>query len=175
VRGWLRIVAGGVLAAVAIGLVTAVVGPSGPTFALVSHLLAMAWISFAVAVRQPALTARWFTVRSWEERAWRRAGTGPFRALLRAVGWERVITGQRRFDGTRAGLVELARQTRVSEFCHLVVAGASTVGVVVAAACGDLPAVLWLGAATIAFHLYPVLLQRVVRARIVRLLTVKQN
>jgi len=41
----------------------------------------MAWISVAVAVRQPALTAGWFTVRSWEERAWRRAGTGPFRAL----------------------------------------------------------------------------------------------
>ena len=173
-RGWLRIGVGGVVAATAISLMAVVVGPSGPTFALVSHLLAMAWISVAVAVRQPALTAGWFTVRSWEERAWRRAGTGPFRALLRLVGWERVITGQRRFDGTRAGLVELARQTRLSEFCHLVVAGASAGGVAVAAMCGDVSAVLWLGAATVAFHLYPVLLQRVLRARIVRLLTVKQ-
>jgi hypothetical protein len=175
VRGWLRIVAGGVLTSAAIGSVAAVVGSSGPTFALVSHLLAMAWISFAVAVRQPALTAGWFTVRSWEERVWRRAGTGPFRSLLRVVGWERVITGQRRFDGTRAGLAELARQTRVSEFCHLVVAGGSGLGVVVAAVCGDLSAALWLGAATPAFHLHPVLLQRVVRGRIVRLVTMKQT
>jgi hypothetical protein len=175
VRGWLRIVAGGVPAAAAIWLVALVVGPSGPTFALVSHLLAMAWISYAVAVRQPALTAGWFAVRSWEERAWHRAGTGPFRALLRAVGWERVITVQRRFDGSRAGLAELARQTRLSEFCHLVVAAASVAGMAVAAAFGDRSAVLWLGAATVAFHLYPVLLQRVLRARIVRLLTVKHN
>ena len=174
-RGWLQIVVAGVLTAAAIGLVAIVAGPSGPAFAVVSHLLAMAWVSVFVAVRQPALTARWFTVRSWEERAWRRAGTGPFRALLRSVGWERVITVQRRFDGTRAGLAELARQTRVSEFCHLVVAGASAAAVVVAAVCGDLPAVLWLGAATVAFHLHPVLLQRVVRARIVRLMTVKQH
>jgi hypothetical protein len=36
-------------------------------------------------------------------------------------------------------------------------------------------AVLWLGVATVAFHLYPVLLQRVLRARIVRLMTVKQS
>jgi hypothetical protein len=173
VRGWLRIVVGAVSAATAIGLVAVVVGPSGPTFALVSHLVAMAWISVAAAVRQPALTAGWFTVRSWEERVWRRAGTGPFRVLLRLVGWERVITVQRRFDGTRAGLAELARQTRVSEFCHVVVAGASAVGVAVAAWCGDVSAVLWLGAATVAFHLHPVLLQRVLRARIVRIMTVK--
>jgi hypothetical protein len=85
------------------GLVAAAAGPSDPTFALLSHLLAMAWISCAVAVRQPALTARWFTVRGWEERVRRRVGTGPFRALLRVLGRERVISGQRRFDGTRAG------------------------------------------------------------------------
>ncbi len=77
------------------------------------------------------------------------------------------------FDGTRAGLAELARQTRVSEFCHLVVAALGGVAVAIAALCGDLPAVLWLGGTTVAFHLHPVLLQRALRARIVRLMTVK--
>jgi hypothetical protein len=166
---------GGLAAAAAIGAVALLVGPSGPTFALVAHLLAMAWISGVVGARQPALTAHWFDVRPWEERTWRRAGIGPFRAALRAVGWERVITAQRAFDGTRAGLGELARQTRVSEFCHLVVAGLGALAVVVAAVCGDVPAVLWLGGATLVSHLYPVLLQRALRARIVRLMTVKQD
>lgn len=164
---------GGLAAAAAIGATGLLIGPSGPTFALVAHLLTMAWISAAVAAWQPALSARWFAVRPWEEGAWRRAGIGPFRALLRAVGWERVITAQRRFDGTRAGLAELARQTRVSEFCHLVVAALGGVAVAIAALCGDLPAVLWLGGTTVAFHLHPVLLQRALRARIVRLMTVK--
>lgn len=166
---------GGLGAVAAITVVALLVGPSGPTFAVAGHLLAMAWISAVVGVRRPELAAGWFTVRPWEERAWNAMGAGALRALLRAVGWERVITAQRRFDGTRAGLAELARQTRLSEFCHLVVAALGALAVAVAAGCGDLSAALWLGGAAVVFHLHPVLLQRALRARIVRAMTVKQG
>ncbi len=148
-------------------------GPANPLFALITNLVAMAWTATVLHRYRPALAARWFRVRAWEERVWPRLGTGLLSTLLRAVGWNRVIAAQRQFDGTRAGLTDLARHTRASELSHLVVAILSALGGIVAAVCGNLRAALWLWLAAVVFHLHPVLLQRQLRARITRVRSLK--
>lgn len=161
--------AGGLGVVAAGWLVAVVVGPSGPAFALVTHLSTTVWVGAVLDACHPALSSRWFTVRTWEPRLWRWLGVGGFRSALRGVGWERVVARRRGFDGTRAGLSGLDRHTRGSELCHLVVGAVGTVAVAVALACGDVPAALWLGCANLLFHPYPVLLQRALRERISRI------
>ncbi|RZT87396.1 hypothetical protein EV383_4317 [Pseudonocardia sediminis] len=163
-----------VLAASGLGVVTALslvavlAVPSGPVFALVANLLVTLWVGAAVDAYSPAFGSRWFTVRTWEPALWRRLGVGVFGTALRVIGWERMVTRRRGFDATRSGLRSLDRHTRSSELCHLLVGSAGTVAVVVALLCRDVPAAVWFGGAVVVFHLYPVLLQRILRARISR-------
>lgn len=126
---------------------------------LVRHTVATVVVSLLLRVLRPPLDGPWFRVRAGERTLHRRAGVHGYRRLLRAAGWEPVVTRWRSFDGTRAGLAALDRHTRLSEVTHL--AGA-VAGTLLVARRGGAGAVL-LG---LAIHVHPVLLQRSLRTRI---------
>ena len=168
-RSALRLVLGAVAAAAVVGTAAAAFGVRGPAFAWIAHFMMMAWTSAVLQVVQPLLRSRWFHVRAWEPRVYRRLGVLQFGALLRRVGWERAMSPGRPFDGTRSSLPGLERRTRMSEFAHLVLGAVGTgmVGVAVAHHAWD--AAAWLFAANVVLHAYPIMLQRVVRARLYRI------
>lgn len=138
-------------------------------FAWVLHFVLMAWISGVVDTARPQLRASWFRVRAWEPSLHRRLGAWWYMRLLRLVGWERMTRRTGAFDGTRASLAAFDRQTRQSEFGHLIIAVLVTALSVVAAAAGAWDAAGWLSGLTVVLHVYPVLLQRAVRGRLQRL------
>jgi hypothetical protein len=143
-----------------------VVRPFGFAFALVTHFLLMFWAVAVSAAWAPPLDHRWFVVQSWEPRSYRTMGAPLFERGLSAIGWNRLVEGTRAFDGSGAGLPALDEHTRRSELAHLV---CFLVAVVVAA--GAVWSRWWSGAAWlvglgVVVHLYPVMLQRLLRGRI---------
>jgi hypothetical protein len=70
---------------------------------------------------------------------------------------------------TAASLPAFDRQTRLSEFAHFVIAVLVTAISVAAAAFGAWDAAAWMFSLNFVLHVYPVLLQRALRARIQRL------
>ena len=144
-------------------------GWQGFAFAWTVHFLLMAWMAVTLDLAQPRLTSRWFRVRHGEARIYRRLGAFWFMRLLRRIGWERAMRARRSFRGTRSTLAGLDRDSRMSEFGHLILTGASLVMAAVAASFEAWGAMAWqLGLATV-LHIYPVMLQRAMRARIARI------
>lgn len=155
------------------GIATAVIaaawvfiGPTGFIFAWVTHFILMAWAAAAVGPRMRVPDHEWLRVRPWEPRLYRSVGAKAFGRLLDAAGWNRLITRERGFDGTRKGLDGLDQHTRRSEIGHLVCWCATVVLAVGALWAGSWVGAVWLLGLGVPFHLYPVLLQRVLRARI---------
>ena len=154
------IAAGGVAAA------WVFIGPTGFVFALVTHFLLMAWVSSVVGHRVRISDYGWLRVRFWEMRLYPALGVRLFGKLLDVIGWNRIISRERGFNATRQGLKELDQHTRRSEIGHsscLFVTAALTIGVL---ATGSWEGAAWLVALGILLHLYPALLQRLLRARI---------
>jgi hypothetical protein len=166
----LRLVLGAVGAAAVVGTAAAALGVRGPAFAWITHFVMMAWTSAVLEVVQPLLRSRWFHVRDREPLVYRRLGVLQYGAVLRRVGWERATSSGRSFDGTRSSLPDLERRTRMSEFAHVVLGVFGTGMVVVALACHAWDAAAWLFVANVVLHAYPIMLQRVLRARLHRLL-----
>jgi MYXO-CTERM domain-containing protein len=142
-------------------------GVAGPLLALLVQALLMRWALTALRLTRPALRGGWTRVRPWETGLYRRLGVLPYRDLLRAVGWERYRRVAQGFDGRRSSLPAYERMTREAEASHLLL-GALSLGLLWAtrrrasvAAC--------FGLSTVLLHLYPVWLQRTLRARLQRL------
>ncbi|WP_185996033.1 glycosyl-4,4'-diaponeurosporenoate acyltransferase CrtO family protein [Nocardioides campestrisoli] len=141
-------------------------GRTGFAFAWVTHFILMAWVSSVVGPRVRIPDHRWLRVGRWEARLYPALGVRLFGKLLDLIGWNRVIARARGFSGTREGLKELDQHTRRSEVGHSICLAVAT-----AVACGVLEtgewrSAAWLLALGLPLHLYPVLLQRLLRARI---------
>jgi hypothetical protein len=158
------------VAAVAVaGATGAVFGFDTFVFAWVAHFALMAWMASALTVVRPGPDGPWFRVRPWEPPLYRRLGVWAFMRMLRRAGWERAMRGSRAFDGTGSSLAGLDRDTRTSECGHLILPAVGTALAVVAGALGARHAFARLPALNLPLRLYPVLLQRAVRARVDRL------
>jgi hypothetical protein len=166
VRTVLPVTAGAGLVVVAGWVTGEVLGFRGPAFAWIAHFALMAWASPSVAALWPDPQWGFLRVRPWEPALYRRLGAGWYGRGLRAVGWERLMSSRRVFDGTRASLPALERQARTAEVAHTLLAIVGWVLVAVAAAFTAWDAVGWLTAANVVFHCYPVMLQRMLRARL---------
>ena len=151
-------------------LVGRVFGYRGLPFALTVHVLLMRWALYLLRVVPARPPDRWFQVRPWEARLYRSLGVLRYMRLLRWVGWEAFRRKAQGFDGRRASLTVFERATREAEFSHLLLAGIGTVLVLGAAARRTGKTTGWLLGANLFFHVYPVLLQRTMRARLERLL-----
>ena len=162
-------VGGGIAVVGLAGAVDAAFGYGNFMFAWVLHFLLMGWMSAVVDTVQPRLRGSWFRVRDWEPVVHRRLGAWWYMRLLRLVGWERLTGRNSAFTGTRGSLAAFDRQTRLSEFAHFVIAVLVTAISVAAAAFGAWDAAAWMFSLNFVLHVYPVLLQRALRARIQRL------
>ena len=166
VRGAGVSAAAAVCTAAAVAAAWMMVGPTGFAFAWIAHFVLMAGVSVALDARSGPLEHPWFRVRSWEAPLYGRIGACLYGRALDAIGWNRVVERGRGFDGTRAGLAGLDRHTRSSEAGHLlclVVASALAVAAVLA---GSWAGALWLLGLGAVLHVYPVMLQRLLRVRI---------
>lgn len=154
------------LAAGGIAAAWVFIGEVGFSFALVTHFVLMAWVSSILGPQVRISDHGWLRVRHWESRVYPALGVQLFGTLLDISGWNRVIARERAFDGTRAGLGELDQHTRRSEVGHgicLVVTAALSAGLL---STGAWHSAAWLMALGLPFHLYPALLQRLLRARL---------
>lgn len=172
-RGRRRWVAASAVAAGAVALIALFerwVGFRSPVFAFELHFIGMgaaAWIDPLLA---PGLEGQRFDVSAREERLYRRLGAAQFMRLLRAIGWTRALRDPRVFDGSRRTLASYERATRHGENAHLVLLVLSALAVAWSLARGWWDAALWIGSMAVVFHLYPIFLQRMQRARLRRLL-----
>lgn len=154
------------LAAGAIAAAWLFIGPAGFSFAVVTHFVLMAWVSAIVGPRVQIPNRGWLWVGRWESRLYPALGVRLFGKLLDVIGWNRVIAEERGFNGTREGLQELDQHTRRSEVGHslcILVTVAMALGVL---STGAWQGAAWLVALGLLLHLYPALLQRLLRARI---------
>lgn len=154
------IAAGGIVAA------WVFIGPSGFVFAWVTHFILMAWVSPLVHPRMRVPDYEWCRVRLWEPPLYGALGVQVFGKLLDVIGWNRLISRERAFDGTRQGLDGLDQHTRRSEVGHSVCLLITSVLAFGLLASGSRVGALWLMGLAVPFHLYPVLLQRLLRSRI---------
>ena len=93
-------------------------------------------------------------------------GVHVYGRVLDAIGWNRLIEGTRAFDGTRAGLPALDQHTRRSEGGHLLCLLVAVLLAGAAAGTGAWSGAGWLVGLGVVLHLYPALLQRLLRLRI---------
>ena len=108
----------------------------------------------------------WLRVRGREVQLYRAFGVRLFARLLEAIGWNRLLARERGFDGGRGGLKDLDQHTHRSEISHIICLIITIMLSLAALATGSWAGAIWLIALGVPLHLYPALLQRLIRARI---------
>ncbi|GAB3712698.1 hypothetical protein GCM10027590_06950 [Nocardiopsis nanhaiensis] len=159
-------VAAAVSTAAAVAAAWIMIGPTGFVFAWIAHFMLMAGVSVALDARSGPLQHAWFRVRRWEVPLYGRLGARLYGRVLGAVGWNRVVERGRGFDGTRAGLTGLDQHTRSSEAGHLLCLAVALALAAAAVSMGSWTGALWLLGLGVLLHVYPVMLQRLLRVRI---------
>lgn len=149
-----------------IGAGWVVIGPAGFTFAWVTHFLLMAWVSVVSGALTRPVEHRWFRVSPWERTVYEAVGVRGYGRVLDVIGWNRLIEASRQFDGTRAALPELDQHTRRSEGGHLLCLLIAVLLAGATAWTGVWSGAGWLVGLGIVLHLYPAMLQRLLRLRI---------
>ncbi|MBL8857120.1 MAG: hypothetical protein JNL28_01265 [Planctomycetes bacterium] len=170
VARWLGIAATLVLGVAAIWLFARILGLRSPLFAFELHFVLMAVAASIDRLAAPELRSRWFDVGAGEVRIFERLGVHAFRRFLGAIGWNALIRDKRMFDGTRATLASYERATRHGENAHIWLFVVVLAPIAWALWKGWWDAAFWLGSMSVLFHVYPVMLQRTMRARLTALL-----
>lgn len=155
--------------AIAVAVIAAAwvfIGPTGFVFAWVTHFILMAWAAMVIGPRVRVPDHESLRVRRWELRLYTSLGVRIFGKLLDTIGWNRMIARERGFDGTRRGLDGLDQHTRRSEIGHDLCWLVTAVLAVGALLAGSWVGALWLIGLGVPLHLYPMLLQRLLRSRI---------
>ncbi|MFB6489507.1 hypothetical protein P2A57_23030 [Xanthomonas perforans] len=141
------------------------IGPDEPIFAIVVQALLMAWAAFAITERFPPWTSKARSITRREVALLRFTGVAFFGRLLDVIGWNGMIARERGYETTRKGMLVLEEHTRRSELAHQLCAVAGFGLAALALLSNALVGAAWLAASTLIFQLYPMLLQRLVRAR----------
>lgn len=145
-------------------------GFRSPLFAVSLHFTCMGAATWVDSLLAPRLDGRRFDVAPWEPRLYARLGVHVFRRGLRRIGWTHLTRDERIFDGRRGTLAAYEAATRRGENGHAWILAVALVPVVAAALEGWWDAVAWIGGLCIPLHVYPILLQRTQRARLLTLL-----
>lgn len=169
VSDWLRVTLGAGVALALAWLAGRVLGVHGLPFVVVVQVLLMRWALVLLVSVRLTLEGGWFRVHAWEPPVYRALGVLRYMALLRAVGWERFRQAAQGYDGTRSSLPRYERATREAEYSHLLLALICAAVIGEAAVQRAWDTALWFLLTTLLLHVYPVLLQRTMRARLQRL------
>jgi len=158
------------LALAAIVFLERFLGFRSPMFAFTMHFILMGAAATIDQLLAPRLDSRRFDVSARELRLYRRLGVFAFMRLLRKIGWTAAIRDRKVFDGTRRTIASYEQATRHGENAHAWLFAIVLAPIAWAIARGWWDAALWIGSMNVAFHLYPIMLQRTQRARLVALL-----
>jgi hypothetical protein len=167
---WLGVVVVAALVVAAIDLMERWFGFRSFIFAFNLHFILMAGAVLVDTLLAPQLASRRFVVSPAEVRIYRRLGVIGFMRALRAVGWHAMIRDRKIFDGTRRTMAAYERATRHSENSHEWLFVVSLAPTAWAIAHGWWDAAFWIGSMGVAFHVYPIMLQRTQRARLTAIL-----
>jgi len=167
---WTAIGAVVVLTASVVAVFARVLGLGSALFALEFHFVLMTGAYFVGKLAAPRLAGRRFEVSAAEVRLYERLGVHAFRKLLRRSGWTAAMRDARVFDGTRRTLASYEYATRAGENAHLAIFVLAVGMALLALFTGEPGGALWLVGLGIPLHVYPILLQRTQRARLLGLL-----
>lgn len=163
---WNRVAGAGVIGVALVWVAERLLGLHHPLLVVLLQIALMRWALVLLHDTHPALTSRWFQVRDWEPGLYRSVGVYHYMNLLRLVGWERFRRAAQGFDGSRGSLRTFERMTREAEYSHLLLLLICAVLLLILAAVHAWDTSGWLLGTTMFFHLYPVMLQRTLRARL---------
>lgn len=159
----------GVICVAMVWVAERLLGPHNPLLVVFLQVLLMRWALVLLHDTRPALTSSWFWVKPWEPGLYRRLGVYHFRELLRRVGWEAFRRAAQGFDGSRGSLSTFERMTREAEYSHLLLLLVCAVLLMALVAAHIWDTSVWLLGTSLVLHVYPVILQRTLRARLQRL------
>jgi hypothetical protein len=167
---WLGALGVAGLAVASIYFLELLLGFRSPVFAFTMHFTLMTGAVYMDILLAPKLTSRRFDVSPREIRIYRRLGVVVFMRLLQRIGWHRAMRDPKVFDGTRRTLASYERATRYGENAHAWIFAVVLAPTAWAIAHGWWDAAFWLSSMSVVLHVYPVMLQRTQRARLVELL-----
>lgn len=141
------------------------------SFALLSNCLIVSWVALAGQFVSFIMGSRYYRIRPFEREGhlYKKVGIVFFQMLLGHGPWT-ILNPTLRFSGKAAQLAGLEKEMRKAEGGHLLAFITVSLASVFAAVQGWLDAAGWLSLFNVPFNLYPVMLQRVNRARIQRIL-----
>lgn len=152
-----------------IGLVVAgwfAIGPDHLIFALVAQC-AILFMALLVGPSLVDVGRSRYQVRSAEPRIYRLLGVELLRRVLDVAGWNRIIKQMREREDGRSGLSNFLRGTEKSETGHLLGLAATLLLVITAAATAHPQGSVQLLLIGLLLHGYPVMIQRIVRFKII--------
>lgn len=160
----------GVLGTVLLVTAWEAIGPDRPVFAVVVGMLSFGLVPFVGDAVAPHLP-RWLVDAQPRERRLHRILLVPqVISLLDAVGWNTFIGRRPGSGSTREGLRAIERSTRGNIAAHGVGAGVHLVVGIACAVGGSADVALLVLALGAVMHVWPVLIQRAVRLRLMPLL-----
>jgi hypothetical protein len=145
-------------------------GIGSPIFAFEFHFVGMAGAVYVDRLLVPRLESARFVVSPGEARVYRALGAHAFLRLQRAIGWEALLRRGQHFELQRSTLHVYDRATRQGENAHALLFLLTLAVALAAALAGSAAAARWLVGMGVIFHVYPVMLQRMQRARLQPLL-----
>lgn len=163
---WLGVLVVGVVTSGIIVVFERWVGFGSPVFAFNLHFTLMAAAVLVDKLLAPQLTSRRFQVSPREVEIYRKLGVVGFMRLLRKIGWTAALRDRKVFDGTRSTVSSYEQATRHGENAHAMLFMIVLAPLAWAVVRGWWSAAIWIGSMNVAFHAYPVMLQRMQRVRL---------
>lgn len=140
------------------------------------NLILMAWAAIVLKSVNWQLKWKYFlpkpvesngTVYKWHGVLW-------FNWFLNISGWNRIIMKEINFTQSKEGLIRLELHTRYGEFSHLLIFLIIFVVSIPILMGGNIEIFLWFLGFNVFFNMYPVILQRYKRIRVLKILNAKR-
>lgn len=165
-----------VTAALVYGLVRTI-GMQKAGFAISLNFLLMGGALIFIETLKSKLQSKYFDQKPWENggKIYQSFGINLFRKLLVLVGWEKLSKATKPVGKGADTLANLYHRTKIDELGHLIILVIVAAFTVVVAIRFGLAKAMPLLVSNILLNLYPVMLQRFNRPRIVRAINLNQR
>jgi hypothetical protein len=146
-------------------------------FAWALNFLLMFFVSINIELHKSPLTSSYFDAKPWEKKGkiYEHVGIDFFRKILVLIGWEKLNKKNNPIEKNTQALNHFLHQTKKSELGHLLIFIIVMGMTVFVAITMGAKSALWLLLLNVVLNLYPVLLQRYNRPRLVRAIAFSQR